>query len=115
MHTRSESRRRAKLEPIKLWNFREQSKAVELKINVIVDVALVCVGTDKKLILSLCPAHGCFIADLVSLLRCHFSGRERLSDLKKQGPMLYVPACFRLVLALYQQKLGGSCSRIAEV
>ena len=31
MHTRSESRRRAKLEPIKLWNFRERSKAVELK------------------------------------------------------------------------------------
>ena len=30
MHTRSESRRRAKLEPIKLWNFRERSKAVEL-------------------------------------------------------------------------------------
>ena len=30
MHTRSESRRTAKLEPMKLWNFREQSWAVEL-------------------------------------------------------------------------------------
>lgn len=69
----------------------------------------------KKLILSLRPAHGCFIANLVGLLRCHFAGRERLPDLKKQGSTLYGPACFRLVLALYQQKLSGSRGRIAEV
>ena len=41
--------------------------------------------------------------------------RERLPDLKKQGSTLYGPACFRLVLALYQQKLSGSRGRIAEV
>ena len=81
----------------------------------IVEVALVCVGADKKLILSLRPAHGRFIADLVGLLRCHFAGRERLPDLEKQGSTLYGPARFRLVLALYQQKLSGSRGRIAEV
>ena len=68
-----------------------------------------------KLILSLRPAYGRFIADLVGLLRCHFAGRKRLPDLKKQSSTIYCPACFRLVLALYQQKLSGSRSRIAEV
>lgn len=34
---------------------------------------------------------------------------------EKQGSTLYGPACFRLVLALYQQKLSGSRGRIAEV
>ena len=86
-----------------------------IEINVIVEVALVCVGADKKLILSLRPAHGRFIADLVGLLRCHFAGRERLPDLEKQGSTLYGPTRFRLVLALYQQKLSGSRGRIAEV
>ena len=81
----------------------------------IVEVALVCVGADKKLILSLCPAHGCFIADLVGLLCCYFAGWERLPDLKKQGSTLYGPAHFRLVLTLYQQKLSESRGRIAEV
>ena len=72
-------------------------------------------GADKKLILSLRPAHGCFIANLVGLLRCHFAGRERLPDLKEQGSTLHSPVCFRLVLALYQQKLNGSRDRIAEI
>ncbi len=49
-------------------------------------MALVCVGADKKLILSLRPAHGCFIANLVGLLRCHFAGRKRLPDLKNRAP-----------------------------
>ena len=79
------------------------------------DVALVCVGADKKLILSLCPAHGCFIADLVGLLRCHFAGQKRLPDLKEQSSTLHIPACFRLVLALYQQKFSRGGCRIAEV
>lgn len=72
-------------------------------------------GADKKLILSLRPAHGCFIADLVGLLRCHFAGRKRLPDLKKQSSTIYCPACFRLVLAFSQKKLSQGRCRIAEI
>ena len=71
-------------------------------INVVVNVALVNVGTDKELILALCPAYGRFIADFVCLLRRDLSGRERLPDLKEQGPALHGPARFRLVLAFQQ-------------
>ena len=60
-------------------------------INVIVNVALVNVGADEELIRALCPAHGCFIADFVCLLRRDLAGRERLPDLKKQGPALARP------------------------
>ena len=52
----------------------------------IVNVAFVNVGTDKELILALCPAHGRFIADFVCLLRRDLAGRERLPDLKEEGP-----------------------------
>ena len=71
-------------------------------INVIVNVALVNVGADEELILALCPAHGCFIADFICLLRRDLAGRERLPDLKEQGPALHGPARFRLVLAFQQ-------------
>ena len=71
-------------------------------INVIVNVALVNVGAYEELILALCPAHGCFIADFVCLLRRDLAGRERLPDLKEQGPALHGPARFRLVLAFQQ-------------
>ena len=76
---------------------------------------LVNMGTDEKLVLALCPAHGCFIADFVCLLRRDLAGRERLPDLKEQGPALHGPARFRLVLALCQEKLSGGRCRIAEV
>lgn len=36
-------------------------------VNVIVNVAFVGMCADKKLILALCPAHRCFIADPVGL------------------------------------------------
>ena len=39
----------------------------------------------------------------------------KMNNLKCFSNTLYGPACFRLVLALYQQKLSGSRSRIAEV
>ena len=52
-------------------------------VNVIVNVALVNVGTDKELILALCPAHGCFIADFVCLLRRDLARKKRLPDLKR--------------------------------
>ena len=84
-------------------------------INVIVNVALVDVGTNEKLVLALCPAHGRFIADFVGLLRRDLTGRERLPDLKEQGPALHGPARSRLVLALCQKKLSGGGCRIAEV
>ena len=86
-----------------------------IEINVVMQMALVNVGADKKLIFALCPAHSRFIADFVCLLRRDLAGWESLPDLKEQGPALYGPARFRLVLALYQQKLSGSRGRIAEV
>ncbi len=84
-------------------------------INVVVNVALVNVGADEKLILALCPAHGRFIADFICLLRRDLTGRKRLPDLKEQSPALHGPARFRLVLAFRQQKLGRGRRRIAEV
>ena len=84
-------------------------------INVVVNVALVNVGTDKELILALCPAHGRFIADFVCLLRRDLAGRERLPDLKEQGPARYGSACLCKVLTFYQKKLGGGRVRIAEI
>ena len=84
-------------------------------INVIMNVALVDVGTNEKLVLALCPAHGRFIADFVGLLRRDLTGRKRLPDLKEQGPAFHGPARFRLVLAFCQEKLSGSRCRIAEV
>ena len=84
-------------------------------INVIVNVALVDVGTNEKLVFALCPAHGRFIADFVGLLRRDLTGRKRLPDLKEQSPALHSPARFRLVLAFRQKKLSGGRCRIAEV
>ena len=84
-------------------------------INVIMNVPFVDVGTDEKLVLTLCPAHGCFIADFVCLLRRNLARKKRLPDLKEQGPALHGPARFRLVLAFCQEKLSGGRRRIAEV
>ena len=81
----------------------------------IVNVAFVNVGTDKELILALCPTHSRFIADPVCLFRRDLAGRERLPDLKEQGPVLHSPARFHLVLAFQKQELGGGGRRIAEV
>ena len=84
-------------------------------INVIVNVALVGMCADKKLVFAFRPAHRRFIADFICLLRRHLAGRERLPDLEEQGPALHGPGRFRLVLAFYQQELGGNCGRIAEI
>ena len=78
-------------------------------------MAFVNVGTDKELILALCPAHGRFIADFACLLRRDLAGRERLPDLKEQGPALHGSARFRLVLAFQQQELGGGGYRITKI
>ena len=84
-------------------------------INVVVDMALVNVGTDKKLILTFRPAHSSFIADPVGLLRGYLSGLERLAYLEEQCPSVWFPACFCLVLAMHQQELGMCCGMVAEV
>ena len=50
-------------------------------VNVIVNVAFVGMGADKKLILALCPAHRRFIADPVGLFRGDFPLGKGLTDL----------------------------------
>jgi len=52
-------------------------------IDVVVDMALVNVGTYKELILTLRPAHSSFIADPIGLLRGYFSRLERLAYLEE--------------------------------
>ena len=84
-------------------------------VNVIVNVAFVGMGADKKLILALCPAHRRFIADPVGLLRGDFPLRKGLADLVVQRPLLRRPARFRLILALYQHKFSMGGFRVAEV
>lgn len=69
-------------------------------IDVVVDMALVNVGTDKELVFALRPAHSGFIADPVSFLRGYLSRLERLAYLEEQRPTVCLPARFGLVLAI---------------
>ena len=57
-----------------------------IEINMVMQMALVNVGTDEKLVLSLRPAHGRLITDFVCLLRRNLTGRKSLPDLKEQAP-----------------------------
>ena len=84
-------------------------------IDVVVDMALVDVGTDKELILALRPAHSSFIADPVGFLRGYLSRLERLAYLEEQRPTVSLPACFGLVLAMHQQELGMCRGMVAKV
>lgn len=84
-------------------------------IDMVVDMALVDMGTDKKLVLALCPAHSCFIANPVSLLRGYLSGLERLAYLEEQRPTVSLPARFGLVLAMHQQELRMCRGMVAKV
>ena len=84
-------------------------------IDVVVYMAFVYMGTDKELILALCPAHSGFIADPVGLLRGYFSRLERLSYLKEQRPTVCLSSRFDLVLAMHQQKLRMCHCVVAEV
>ena len=86
-----------------------------VEIDVVVDVALVGMGADEKLVFAFRPAHRRFIADFVCLVRRHLAGRERLPDLEEQRPALHGPGRGRLVFAFHQQKLGGGCGRVAKV
>lgn len=84
-------------------------------IDVVVDMALVDVSTDKELILTLCPAHSGFIADPVGFLRGYLSRLERLAYLEEQRPTVSLPACFDLVLAMHQQELRMCRGMVAKV
>ena len=62
-----------------------------IEIDVVVNVALVGMGADEKLVLAFRPAPRRFKAQLICLLRCHLAGRERLPYLEKQSPALHGP------------------------
>ena len=99
----------------KIMKFPGAVKGRCIEINVIVDMGLVGMRTDKELILSLCPSHCRFITDTVCFFRRNLPGQKRLPDLKEQGPARYGPACLCKVLTFYQKKLGGSRVRVAEI
>ena len=84
-------------------------------IDVVVDMALVNVGTDKELVFALRPAHSGFIADPVSFLRGYLSRLERLAYLEEQRPTVWLPARFGLVLAMHQQELRMCRCMVTEV
>ena len=86
-----------------------------VEIDVVVQMALVGMGADEKLVFAFRPAHRRFITDFVCLVRRHLAGRERLPDLEAQSPALHGPGGGRLVFAFHQQKLSGGCGRVAEV
>ena len=90
-------------------------KSRGIEIDVVVNVALVGMGADEKLVLAFRPANRRFKAQLVCLLRRHLTGRERLPYLEEQGPALHGPGRGRLVFAFHQQELGGGCGWVAKV
>ena len=86
-------------------------------VNVIMDVLAVCMGGNKKGVLSLCPAHGRFIAHPVCLLRGDLTRAKGLPDLIAQHiriPPLF-PARDSLVLCLCQKKLGVGGTVVALI
>ena len=84
-------------------------------VDVIMNVLFVYMGTDKELILALCPAHRRFIADAVRLLRRHLAVGERLPDLVAQRPVSGHAVSFPLILIFDQHELGVCRGRIAKV
>ena len=68
----------------------------------------ICMGSNKKGVFPLRPAHGCFVAYPVCLLRGNFPGRKGLADLIAEHirlPLLF-PACDRFILCPGEQELG---------
>lgn len=61
--------------------FSITGKGDEIVVNEIVNVILVGIDADEKLVLTLCLAHRRFKADFVGLIRSHLAGQERLSHL----------------------------------
>ena len=54
-----------------------------MEIDVVVQMVLVGMGADEKLVFALRPVHRRFITDFVCLVRHHLAGRERLPDLEE--------------------------------
>ena len=98
-----------------IMEFPGAVKGRGIEIDVVVNVALVGMGADEKLVFAFRPAHRRFKAQLICLLRRHLAGRERLPYLEEQRPALHGPGGGRLVFAFHQQKLGGGCGRVAKV
>ena len=84
-------------------------------VNVIMNVLFVYMGTDKELILALCPAHRRFITNTVCFFCRNFPGRERLPDLVAQRPVSGSAVSFPLILIFDQHELGVCRGRIAKV
>lgn len=84
-------------------------------IDMVVDMALINVSTDKELEFALRPTHSGFVADPVGFLRGDFSRLERLAYLEEQRPTVSLPPRFGLVLAMYQQELRMCRGMVAEV
>ena len=84
-------------------------------IDMVVDMALINVSTDKELVFALRPTHSGFVADPVGFLRGDFSRLERLAYLEEQRPTIRLPACFSLILAMHQQELRMCRCMVAKV
>ncbi len=69
-----------------IMEFPGAVKGRGIEIDVVVNVALVGMGADEKLVLAFRPAHRRFKAQLVCLLRRHLAGRERLRNLEDSAP-----------------------------
>jgi len=82
-----------------------------------VDVLFVDVRGDDELVLSLCEAHGKFVADLLRFFRCDLAGGESLADLIEQdvGGLRALRLVLQLVFALGEQHLRRGSGRIATV
>ncbi len=77
-------------------------------INVVMDMFFIRVSGNEKGVFALCPAHGCFIAYPVCLLRGNLPGGKGLADLIAEHirlPLLF-PARDSLILCLGEQELG---------
>ena len=77
-------------------------------INVVMDMFFIRMGGNEKGVFALCPAHGCFIAYPVGLLRGNLPGGKGLADLIAEHirlPLL-LPTCDRFILCPGEQELG---------
>ena len=81
------------------------------------DVLFVDMRSDDELVLSLCEAHGEFVANLLRFFRCDLAGGKGLADLVEQdvGGFRAFRSVLQLVFALGEQHLRRGGGRIATV
>ena len=115
--SRSERRRRAKLEPQKLRNFRVQSRVVGIIINVTVDVFLICMGGYKKSVFSFRPPHSQFIAHPVRFFGGNLARIKRLPYLIAQYIICFflLPSGHNSIAGLCQKELVRHRSRVTFI